>query len=253
MLNIYWIQVRDLTLASLRARYRKTFAGFIWVLLNPLIQFGVQSLVFKQFLRLDIPNYSLFLLGGLLPWIFITSTISMGTGIFVSQSHLLKSFKINPMVIISSQILDNFFNFIVSVLIILIPVYFFYERPLLNIIALPLAFLPLLLTTASITVALAITNVFFRDTSFLVGFVINLLFFLTPVFYPRELVPETYQWIIDFNPLMYVIEPFRNLFIAPSWEEFLFSVVKGLGVSLIAMGVSVLLWKRKQNAFYFKI
>src|SRR5665647_1643549 len=100
-LPLFWIQVKDLTVASLKSRYRKTWAGFVWVILNPLLMFGVQSLVFKRFLGLQIPDYYLFLLGGLLPWIFMSSTIQMGTPIFVTQAQLLRSFKINPMVLLA--------------------------------------------------------------------------------------------------------------------------------------------------------
>lgn len=252
-LYLYWNQVRDLTLASIRARYRRTFAGFIWVLLNPLLQFGVQSLVFKKFLRLEIPDYHLFLLTGLLPWIFISSTILMGTPAFVSSSHLLKSFKINPLIIMSSKILDNFINFCVTVLIILIPFYLKTDRSILTIFALPLAIVPLIITTSSITVYLAVLNVFYRDTNFVVGFVLSLLFFLTPVFYPPGFVPDSYHWIIDLNPLMYIIEPFRILFLGSSWSEFYLSLLKGFGVSTIAFAIATITWKRKRNAFYFRL
>lgn len=177
----------------------------------------------------------------------------MGTGTFVTHSHLLRSFKISPIVIICSQILDNLVNFLASVFLILTPIYFFSDRPLLNVIGIPIAIIPLLITTAAITITLAIQNVFLRDTNFVVGFAISLLFFLTPIFYPREFVPEAYRWIIDFNPFMYIIEPFRSLFIAPSWEHFFYAVLQGLGVSVLAVGVAVLTWKRKQNAFYFHI
>lgn len=252
-LSQYWTQISDLTLASVKARYRRTFAGFIWVLLNPLLQFGVQSLVFKQFLRLEIHNYYLFLLGGLLPWIFITSTLSMGTPIFVTQSHLLRSFKISPMVIIASQILDNFINFLASVFLILTPIYLFSEHPLLNIFAIPIAIIPLLLTTTALTITLAILNVFYRDINFVIGFILSILFFLTPVFYPRHYVPEHLRWIIDWNFLVYIIEPFRTLFLAPSWGEFLFSVAKGVGVSIIVIIVAWWTWRRRQVAFYYHL
>ena len=89
-LKHFWVQVWELTVASLKSRYRKTFAGFLWVVLNPLMMFGVQSLVFKTFMKIQVPDYHLFLLGGLLPWIFFSSTIQMGTPIFVTQSHLLR-------------------------------------------------------------------------------------------------------------------------------------------------------------------
>lgn len=252
-LSQYWAQISDLTMASVKARYRRTFAGFVWVLLNPLLQFGVQSLVFKQFLKLQIPNYYLFLLGGLLPWIFITTTLGMGTPIFVTQSHLLKSFKISPMVIIASQILDNLINFMASVFLILTPIYLFSNYPLMNILAIPIAIIPLLLTTAALTVTLAILNTFYRDINFVIGFILSILFFITPVFYPRDYVPENFQWIIDWNIIVYIIEPFRTLFLAPSWDEFFLSMAKGLGISALMIFVAWWTWRRRQVAFYYNL
>ncbi len=209
--------------------------------------------MFRKFLRLDTPNYHLFLLGGLLPWIFITSTIGMGTPVFVSNSHLLRSFKINPMIILFAQILDNFVNFLASVFIILTPIYLFSDQPLLNLLGIPLAIIPLLVTTAAITVILSTLNVFYRDINFVVGFILNLLFFLTPVFYPREYVPDQFRWIIDVNPFLYIIEPFRWLFLSPSWDEFMISLVKGVGVSLVFLRISFYVWKRKRNEFYYRL
>lgn len=171
------IQIRELTLASIKSRYRKTWAGFIWVILNPLLMFGVQSLVFKKFLKLDIPDYFLFLLGGLLPWIFLTTTIQMGTPVFVTQSQLLRSFKINPMVILSSQVLDGFINFIASFILILLPLYLLSDRSFLSLLLLPIALIPLFLGTLGLTITLSILNVFFRDLNFVMGFLFSLLFF----------------------------------------------------------------------------
>ena len=62
--RLYWVQVKNLTVANMKSRYRKTFAGFLWVVMSPILIYGVQSLVFKHFLKIDIPDYSLFLLGG---------------------------------------------------------------------------------------------------------------------------------------------------------------------------------------------
>lgn len=249
----YWTQVQELTLASVKSRYRRTFAGFIWVLANPILQFGVQCLVFKEFLKLNIPNYYLFLLGGLLPWIFITSTLSMGTPVFVSNAHLLRSFKISPMVILCSQIMDNFINFLASVVLILTPIYLFSDQPILNLLAIPLAIIPLLLTTGAVTVILSTLNVFYRDINFVIGFMMSLLFFLTPIFYPQNYVPEHLRWIINVNPFIYVIEPFRWLFISPSWAEFFSWLLKGCGVSVGFIALAYYIWKRRQNDFYYRL
>lgn len=251
-LKFFWAQVRDLTVASLKSRYRKTFAGFIWVVLNPLLMFGVQSLVFKTFMRIQVPDYNLFLLGGLLPWIFFSSTIQMTTPLFVSQSHLLRSFKINPMVIFGSQVLDNFINFVASFLLIVLPFYLSTGRDFSTLLLLPLALIPLLIGTLSIGVALSTINVFFRDTNFVMGFIFNLLFYITPVFYPKEYIPTNWQWIVDFNPAIYLLNPFRSL-IYFSDGTFWMATLKGFGVSLVLFLTAVIIWKRKRNAFYHKL
>lgn len=251
-LKFFWAQVRDLTVASLKSRYRKTFAGFIWVVLNPLMMFGVQSLVFKTFMRIQVPDYNLFLLGGLLPWIFFSSTIQMTTPLFVSQSHLLRSFKINPMVIFGSQVLDNFINFVASFLLIVLPFYLSTGRDFSTLLLLPLALIPLLIGTLSIGVALSTINVFFRDTNFVMGFIFNLLFYVTPVFYPKEYIPTNWQWIVDFNPAIYLLNPFRSL-IYFSDGTFWMATLKGFGVSLVLFLTAVIIWKRKRNAFYHKL
>lgn len=250
--KFFWIQVRDLTVASLKSRYRKTFAGFVWVVMNPLLMFGVQSLVFKKFLNLNVPDYYLFLLGGLLPWIFFSSTIQMATPVFVSQSSLLRSFKINPLVILGSQVMDNFLNFLASFILILLPFYIFSGKSLLPLLLLPLALIPLLFGTLALSIALSTINVFFRDTNFVMGFIFSLLFFLTPIFYPRDYVPENMRWMVDLNPIVYLLEPFRRL-IYFGGDEFWMALLKGALLALASCVLALIVWKRNRNGFYLKL
>lgn len=248
-----WTQVWELTLASMKSRYRRTWAGFLWVILNPLLMFGVQSLVFRKFLKLDMPDYFLFLLGGLLPWIFFTHTVLSGTPVFVSQSHLLRSFKINPMIILGAQVLDNFINFLVSFLLIMLPFYFTSDKSILNLLLLPLAMIPLLIGTLSVTISLGVLNVFYRDINFVMGFIFSLLFFLTPIFYPVAFVPEEFRWMVTYNPIIFFIEPFR-LIVYQGTEALVFEVfLKGFGMSSIMAAVTFAIWKRRQNDFYRKL
>jgi lipopolysaccharide transport system permease protein len=249
----YWIQIKELTLASVKSRYRKTWAGFLWVIMNPILMFGVQALVFRKFLKLDMPDYFLFLLGGLLPWIFLTSTIQMGTPVFVTQAQLLRSFKINPWVLLGAQVLDNFLNFLITFMIILLPLYIWSDRSVLTLLLLPFALIPLLVGTLTVTIALSILNVFYRDINFVMGFVFSLLFFLTPIFYPREFVPSEYQWMISANPIIYFIVPFRVLLYSNNIVDFFPVMVKSVGVCMICAALALFIWKRKQNDFYRRL
>lgn len=254
-MSIYktWIQIRELTVASIKSRYRKTWAGFLWVILNPILMFGVQSLVFKKFLKLEMPDYFLFLLGGLLPWIFFTSTIQMGTPIFVTQSQLLKSFKINPWVVLGAQVLDSFVNFLASFILIMLPFYFYSEKPMLNLVLLPFALIPLLIGTLSLTVILSVLNVFYRDINFVMNFFFSLLFFLTPIFYPKEFIPADYHWLIQLNPVLYFIEPFRTVIHSSLLSTFFPELLKSFAACFVFVALAFLVWKRKQNEFYRRL
>ncbi len=243
----------ELTLASMKSRYRKTFAGFIWVILNPVLMFGVQCLVFKKFLNIPIPDYFLFLLGGLLPWIFVTQTIQMGTPVFVNQAQLLRSFKIDPMVLLAAQVMDNFINFLMSFILLVLPFYVSYERSFLQLTLLPLAMIPLLVGTLSSTISLSVLNVFYRDINFVIGFIFGLLFFLTPIFYTVDFIPEDYRWVIYCNPILYMIKPFQLLIHNKPDASFWMSLLQGVISSVLLSVLCFLIWRRKKNDFYRKL
>lgn len=249
----FWPQVRDLTLASMKARYRKTWAGFLWVIMSPILLFGVQSLVFRKFLKINIFHYDLFLLTGLLPWIFIASTLQMGTPIFVTQSQLLRAFKINPLVVIAAQILDNFINFLLSFFLILVPFYFYAERTPELLFVSPLFFLPLVIGTGALTIILSTLNVFYRDINFVMGFILSLMFFLTPIFYPRSYIPEEWQWAITWNPFYGFIEPLRLLLYQNDLIASLILWGKGLALATLFCILAIWTWKRNVNDFYRKL
>lgn len=249
----FYRQTMELTIASIKSRYRKTWAGFLWVVLNPLLLFGVQSLVFKKFLGLQIPEYYLFLLGGLLPWIFITSTIAMGTPVFVSQSQLLKSFKIDPWVVLGAQVMDSFINFLASFLLIMLPFYAVSGKGFTVLLLLPVVLIPLLAGTLGLTITFSILNVFYRDINFVMGFVLNLLFFLTPIFYPKSYVPVEFHWIVDLNPLIYLIAPFRMIIHSDNLSGFGTALWQSYLTGMIFLIIALFVWERKQNDFYRKL
>lgn len=237
----------------MKARYRKTIAGFIWVILNPVILYSVQSLVFKKILRIDVPDYALFLMGGLLPWIFITNTLEMSIPYLFNSHNLLRGFRINPFLLILCQVLDNFFNFVVAFLLILIPVTMFSTYENTAFFLLPLPIFVLLVAIASISALASLMNVFYRDTKFVLTFILNIMYFITPIFYPIEFVPQKYRWIVDINPLFYLVEAFRTAVYGhnPSvfWPALMKAAMVSLGFSLITFWY----WRKRKNDLYYYI
>lgn len=246
-------QSLSLTAANMKSRYRRTFAGFIWVIMNPILLVTIQSLVFKNILRITVDNYSLFLLGGLLPWIFISQTIDLSASIFINSSNLLKCLDIHPLVIINAQLLENAFNYLSTFLIVL----FFSTMGQGTFVKdLLLLFFPvslLLLGTFLLSWIMATLNVFFRDTRFLISVSFNLLFFITPIFYPASLVPKTFQWLVLINPVYHLIKPVRNAIYHYERSELIQSCFMSSAISLIFLTCAIILWKNLKNEFYFKL
>lgn len=248
-----WRQVRTLTAASIKSRYRNTVAGMVWVILSPLLMFTAQGYVFKLILHVGHPNYPLFLLTGLLPWIFLVSSTSMSTTLFVTNSRLFKSFPIHPFASLVSVLLDNLINFLLAFAIILLGLVIFGTRPALHFLLIPLPLLFLIVAVFAIDWSLACLQVFFHDVRFIVDFAFSILFFLTPIFYPLDLIDPHYRWIVKLNPVAILLEPIQTLSqdTLPShyWVQLIMAFGVAIALSLLAWTV----WSRKKNEIYFRL
>jgi len=245
-------QVWFTVLANMKSRYRGSWAGVLWVVVNPLIIYGAQSFAFHYVLRLQVPNYFVFLLSGLLPWLFIVQSLEMCAGLLVNSGPLLKSYPIHPLVCLLAQVMDNFFN-LVLLLFILLPAVLLSGVPFLNIVLFSIPLLACLMAVIGLSWILATMQVFWRDTRFILSFVLNVSFFLTPVFYPQNFVEPKYQWIIRLNVFHYLLLPFRDLAGASVDPHFVLHCLMAWTLGLVFCGAAALYWKEKRNVAFFYI
>jgi lipopolysaccharide transport system permease protein len=248
----FTFQVGHLLRANLKSRYRKTWAGFFWVVFNPLMMFGVQSYIFSHVLKMNMPNYSMFLLSGLLPWLYLVQSLEMATPMFVVSGQLLKSFPAHPLVYLLAQLLDNFINFMAAFLILFCVVAFSGTASLYTFL-LPIPLLLLMTFIFAISWFLSTNHVFFRDTRYIVKFVLNISFFMTPIFYNVEMIPEQFRWMATFNPFYILIRPFRTVMYSFDWNQFVTGTLQALLVTAAAVGLALLYWRKKKNEFYFNV
>lgn len=238
----------SLTVANLKSRYRNTLLGFLWVILNPILTYMAQVFAFSMIFRMNIPNYPLYLLGGLLPWLFIVQSIDMCTGIFLYNSFILKNIPIPPIFLPLAQLIDNFINFLAAFCALLTYFLLIGELSLLNVMLLCLPTLSLLITMASLTSALAILNIKYKDLKFVVSFLLTLLFFFTPIFYSINILSENLKMIITKNPFFLLIRPFQDLLTNASFEEFSHHLALSFLVTGFCLIFSIIIWqKTKRN------
>lgn len=251
--NKLYTIISTLTLSEMKGRYRNTWAGFLWVILNPIIMFSVHALVFKYILKIDIDRYYVFLLGGLLPWIFINQTLSMTVHSLITYREVLMSFQVQPLAILSSKIIDNFFNFLCPFFLLFFILLFSEGFPLSGIISLPISMILLVVGTFSIALFCSTLQVYFRDTQFILTFVLNILYFLTPIFYPPEMIPGNFAWIIDINPFYALIRPFQVALYQYDSAALAPAILKSALCNIVLLVISLSFWRSKRNELYLYI
>ena len=243
-----------MTIRHLRGQYKQSILGYAWAILNPLSLMLTLSFVFSVLLRFesgDIP-YPLFLLMGLLPWIFFSMAVSSATdsitGAFSLVTKVYFPREVLPMAAVFTKIVDLGFGLIILVALM---VYLGYP-PVWTIVWVPVLFFIHLLFTLGMALPLAALNLFFHDVRFLVGVVLTLWFYLTPIIYPSDIVPDKYQILFDLNPNALFINAYRRVVLEgvnPGADRLLL----GLGIATLTFLIGYYLFKRMEPRFADRI
>ena len=228
--------ISTLVAKELKARYRGSLLGMVWTFLNPLLLLLVYSLVFSVYMRVQMENYALFVFTGLLPWIWFTSSLSDGATAVVSSGSLITKSMFPAEVLPMVKILSNLMNYIFS-----LPLLFIfmaaYGVPLhLSILWLPVVMAAQLVMTLGMVYFLSALNVRFRDTQHVLGNLLTLWFFLTPVLYSIKNAPEDYRHLLFLNPMTVLAVSYQDIFIygkAPNITYLLALGLTGVVVTLI--------------------
>jgi ABC-type polysaccharide/polyol phosphate export permease len=240
-----------LALKELRVRYKRSALGFLWALLNPLGTMIVLTIVFSRIMRLEkIDHYPVFLICALLPWTFFAQGLSYSVDSIVTNGELLKKLYIGKSIFPVAAVLANLINFLLS-LIPLIPLLLALKFPIhWTWIFLPLPLICLIAFTLGFGFFCAAANVFFRDVAHIIQIVLSAWFYLSPVLYPIDFIPEKYQLILKLNPLLYILDGFRKIIYKgtfPSMETMVMSFV--CGFAFLAFGY--LVFRRYQDTFVY--
>ncbi len=185
----------------LSSRYRGSVLGYFWSLLNPLFLMLVYTLVFQYYMRFSsVDNYTIFLFTGLLPWLWVTSSLSEASSSLVSSGHLITQSMFPAHILPLVTVLTNMIHFFLALPLLFLFMWFF-EMPLYaTVLFLPVLILLQFLFLYGLALLLSALNVFYRDVQHIVGNVLNFLFFLCPILYPLSVVPEKFHWTFHWNP-----------------------------------------------------
>src|SRR6478609_1485752 len=195
----YWETVGTVATRNIKLRYKNSFLGFFWSLLNPLMYLTIFIVVFSRVFP-SIENYPLFAITGLLFWNFFSTSSAQIINTIYEHAGILKSINVPPIVFPLSALVANLFNFVLSLIPFLILMFWFgLKLDLLLLTLIPFLILYSVFVFA-ISFMLACLNVYFRDISMFWNTVLPALFYATPVVYPVEQLPQSIRWLMLLNP-----------------------------------------------------
>jgi lipopolysaccharide transport system permease protein len=210
----YWDLLVILVQKEIQLRYRHQLLGYIWSVANPLSAAVVYFFAFKVIMKVEIEDYPLFLVAGVFPWQWLMNCIGGAPKIFVGSASLIKKMKFPRNIIPLSMNLNHMVHFLFSVPVIALLLLFFREHiPLSWIYEIPLLTAIQLLLVYGLSLAIGTLNLFFRDLERIVSIITNLLFYITPVLYHEDQIPEGIRYFLYCNPFASIMINWRNVFL----------------------------------------
>ncbi len=227
---------RSLLGKELKAKYKNTFLGYGWSLLMPLLQSAVFFVVFSLFLRFPIENYFLFLTIGLVVWQFFSNSLTQGANVLVANANLIRKTPVPRELFVSATVGAELVHLLVTLPVLLVLSLLCARHPgWETFYALPAGILSLVLFSRGLAGMVSILNAYFRDLERILQILLQIWFYVTPIFYRADQIPERFRFLFLFNPLYYPVELFRSCFYesGPEWKKAIAGVLCGLIVYLL--------------------
>ncbi len=207
--DLVWV----LVVQKLKMRYRRSFLGALWAVLNPLA-FMLAFNLLGAFLKFDIPNYPLFILTGIVPWNWFQDGLLTSAVAITGHSAFVKQPGVPPAVLVLTDVIITMADFLVAMPLLFAFLIYNDIYPTWTSLLLPLIVVPQFLLILGLGLIVAALNVSFRDVRHLLDVGLRLLFFLTPVFYdPGEMISGKFQLLYQLNPMVHLCHAYRSVLI----------------------------------------
>lgn len=240
--------LRQLVSREMKLLYKRSLLGIAWTLISPLLQLAALAFVFQVVIPVEVPNYASFVFCGLLVWNWFQSAMFQSTGSIVANASLVRQPRFPSAILPVVTVTVGFIHFLLALPILII--FLMIDGVHIKSVALLLPLLQLIQSCFTITLGyfLSALNVTFRDTQHILNVVLLFLFYLTPVFYSIDGVPDEYLFIYNFNPMSCLISAYRSILLDGIYPDF-HAILRILVCTLILLPISYQYFKYQSCKF----
>ena len=248
----YNFLLKELVERDIKLKYRRSVLGIFWSFLEPLLSMIVLTIIFSTVFKRSIPNFPVYYLTGLLVYQFFAGGTQGAMRSIKNNASIIKTIYVPKYIYSLSSILSNFVTFLLSLVVLFGVMLATHVNFTIYILLVILPFIALLFLTIGMGLIVATVNVFFRDMEHLYGVFLMMLMWAMPIFYPAEIVPESFKFIQYCNPLYAVISCCRSSFLYGAVYDpmqLLFALVSGV----VALIIGIILFYKYQDRFILYI
>lgn len=227
-----------------QSKYRNSLFGVTWMIVNPLAQILVYTVIFSRIMHARLPGiegtfgYSIHLCAGLLTWGLFAEISNRSVGMFLGNANLLKKLNFPRLCLPITVVLSSLLNFVIVFGLFTIFLLATGNFPGFAYLALVPLLVLLVVFATGMGMILGVLNVFFRDVGQLFSIVIMFWFWLTPIIYPLSILPERVQPLMTLNPMAALIGQFQSILVLgawPKWEVLIYPA--GVAIILCLLGL----------------
>jgi len=213
---------------DLKIRYRNSVLGIFWSLVEPLLMLGILFLVFSTMFKFDIPNFPIYLLTGLIIWNFFKNGTTFALNSLKNRSTMITQIYFPRSIPALSSGVTSFIMLLLELVVLAIFMIFLGYVPPITIVLLPLVLILEFILIVGVALPLSVLNVKFKDIEFIWGVVLQAGFFLTPIFYQSDMLPEFVRNILQFSPMVQIVSITHNVVLydtLPSFNQLAYTIV----------------------------
>ena len=233
---------------EIRGKYKGSFLGVLWSFLNPLLMVLVYALVFPYIMRMNVPNYLVYLITGVIPWNFFTTCITTGCNCVWINGGIIKKVYFPREILPISVVVAGLINFLISCVIVLIFTVFVGIGISIQLLWLPLIAIIQSALSLGLLFVLSAINVYVRDIEYLVAFLLNLLFYATPILYTASMFPSKVRWILYLNPMSTIVDAYRSIFYYKVMPNLASLALVGI-LSFIILIIGYIIFRKLEKGF----
>ena len=249
----YRALVKQLVLKDIKLKYRRSFLGYVWSVLNPLMVMVVMYLVFSHMFRFEVQNYPAYLIIGQTLFTFMTEATNQALFSITGNGPLLKKVYVPKYIFTLSKVTSSLVNLLFSLGAMVIVFIISKVQFSFYMLLVPVVLVEVYIFCLGLGLFLAQITVFFRDIQYIYSVLTTAWMYLTPLFYPMEQLPEAMQQaIMTFNPMYHYVTQFRTLVLEQSIPD-LGTLVYGFVLAFVFLLLGTCSFLKNQDKFILYI